>query len=143
MSKRRALWPVIGLGLVWLLSLTLGVGAEQAHPSSAPVAYRVDAEGSFTTLIVRVVGALLLVSAVGVGLVYAAKRLVPAMRGFSVDGKRRVELLESHHITPRLTLFVIAYDGTTVLLAQSGDRVIQIVVPARGRASDIGSSAAG
>jgi len=142
---------MVGLGLLCFVALPLGVGAEEAARmsaapparASAPVAYRADAEGSFTTLIVRVVGALLLVSAVGVGLVYAAKRLVPAMRGFSVDGKRRVELLESHHITPRLTLFVIAYDGTTALLAQSGDRVIQIVVPARGRASDIGSSAAG
>jgi uncharacterized membrane protein YeaQ/YmgE (transglycosylase-associated protein family) len=92
----------------------------------APLHYKSDVEGGFGSLIIRVVGALLLVSAVGLGAVHGAKRLMPGVRGYSHDGKRRVQLLETHRITPRLTLFVISYEGEALLLAQSGDRVIHI-----------------
>jgi flagellar biogenesis protein FliO len=110
------------------------------HTASAPVAYRVDEHGGLGVLVVRVVGALLLVSALGVGLAFAAKRFMPSVRGFSLDGTRRVQLLESHRITPRLTLYVIAFEGKTVLLAQSGDRLIDIDVHRRERAADAEST---
>jgi hypothetical protein len=149
MRTPRSLWSLIGVSVVCCVTIPALAMADATrepdlfsppHTAAAPIAYRVDEHGGLGTLVVRVVGALLLVSALGVGVAFAAKRFMPSVRGFSLDGTRRVQLLESHRITPRLTLYVIAFEGKTVLLAQSGDRLIDIDVHGRGRSADAEST---
>jgi flagellar biogenesis protein FliO len=149
MRTPRSLWSLIAVSVVCCVTIPVLARADATrepelfsppHSAAAPIAYRVDEHGGLGVLAVRVVGALLLVSALGVAVAFAAKRFMPSVRGFSLDGTRRVQLLESHRITPRLTLYVIAFEGRTVLLAQSGDRLIDIDAHRRGRAADAEST---
>jgi flagellar biogenesis protein FliO len=74
----------------------------------------------------RIGGGLLLITVLAFGVTLLAKRYLPGIRGFSADGKSHVQLLESRRITARLTLFVIEFEGRRLLLAQSGDRVVEV-----------------
>jgi hypothetical protein len=94
---------------------------------SARIAYKQDNNGAgLGGLFLRLAGSLLLMAALAFAVIVLAKRYLPGIRGFSADGKSHVQLLESKRVTPKLTLFVIEYEGRRLLLAQSGDRVVEI-----------------
>lgn len=91
---------------------------------------------SFGSALWHALGALVLVGLLAVTMAVLVKRFLPGVRGYTSDGRKRVQLIETQRVTPKLTLLVIAYDGKEILLAQSGDQLLEL----RGGAS--GSSAA-
>ena len=121
--------PAIVLGM-----LSLGVGlspqafAQNTAQTSSRITFRQDNDGAGLGggLLLRVAGGLLLMTALAFGAAVLAKRYLPGIRGYSTDGKSRIQLLESRRVTAKLTLFVIEYEGRRLLLAQSGDRVVEI-----------------
>jgi hypothetical protein len=121
--------PAILLGV-----LSLGVGLQPAalgqntSQTSGRITYKQDNNGSSLGggLFLRVGGGLLLMTILAFAAAVLAKRYLPGIRGYSTDGKSRIQLLESRRMTPKLTLFVIEYEGRRLLLAQSGDRVVEI-----------------
>lgn len=147
-GSRRCATPAIVLSALWLACAPLGaVGAIPAdsagpmlavasNPASAPalalrpdparIAYKDDNGPGFGALLLRAAGGLALMTALAFGAAYVAKRYLPGVRGYSKDGQSRIQLLESRRLTPRLTLFVVEYEGKRLLLAQSGDRVVEL-----------------
>jgi flagellar biogenesis protein FliO len=121
--------PAIVLGV-----LSLGVGfqpealAQNTSQPAARIPYKQDNSGSGPGggLLLRVAGGLLLMTALAFTAAVLAKRYLPGVRGYTSDGKSRIQLLESRRVTAKLTLFVIEYEGRRLLLAQSGDRVVEI-----------------
>jgi hypothetical protein len=121
--------PAIVLGV-----LSLGVGpqphalAQNTSQPAARIPYKQDNGGSGPGggLLLRVAGGLMLATTLAFVAAILAKRYLPGMRGYSSDGKSRIQLLESRRVTPKLTLFVLEYEGRRLLLAQSGDRVVEI-----------------
>ena len=104
--------------------------ASTVSPSSGGVPY--EEEGpSLGGLLLRSAGALALMALLALAGVAVAKRYVPGLKGFSASGTSRLQLLESRRITPKLTLFVVEFEGRRLLLAQSGDRVVEIGASAR------------
>lgn len=94
-----------------------------------PIPYKRDESPGVGALLMRIGVGLLLVTALALGTVLFAKRYLPGLRGFSVDGKGRVQLLETRRITSKLTLFVIEFEGRALLVAQSGDRIVELGSP--------------
>ncbi len=90
------------------------------------LAFRHDDGPGVGALLVRMAGGLVLMAALALVIALLAKRYMPAVRGYSADGQSRVQLLESRRITPKLTLFVVEFEGRRLLLAQSGDRVTEV-----------------
>jgi hypothetical protein len=128
------------LGLLSVAGPPLHAAADQApagqRPGTAsflsqtqPIPYKRDEGRGVGILLARIGGGLLLVTVLALGTVVFAKRHLPALRGFSVDGKGRVQLLETRRITSKLTLFVIEFEGRTLLVAQSGDRIVELGFP--------------
>ena len=103
-----------------------GPSAAVAQPEPGRIAYKQDSTVGVAGLLVRVGGGLLLMTMLAVATALLAKRYLPGIRGFSQDGKHRVQLLESRRITPKLTVFVIEFEGRRLLLAQSGDRLLEL-----------------
>lgn len=107
----------------------------------ARIPFKRSAEGDSTGLAVRVVGGFVLVALLAVGAVFVMKRYLPSLYSHAPGGNRRIEVLEIRRVTPRLTLFLIEVDKTQLLLAQSGDRVEQLLqVPAAGAPSTFPAS---
>jgi len=94
-----------------------------------PIPYKRDGGPGVGVLLMRIGGGLLLITVLALGTVLFAKRYLPGLRGFTVDGKGRVQLLETRRITSKLTLFVIEFEGRTLLVAQSGDRIVELGSP--------------
>jgi len=115
----------------------IGGSAEVSAPRNAvaPLPYKLESDVGIGALVIRVVGGLLLVTGLAFGITLMAKRFMPSVRGYSMDGKNRIQLLESRRLTPRLTLFAVEFDGKTVLLAQCGDNVIDLNVQGRERSN--------
>jgi hypothetical protein len=105
--------------------------AQNTSQPAARIPYKQDNTGSGLGggLLLRVAGGLLLMTTLAFAAAVLAKRYLPGIRGYSSDGKSRIQLLESRRVTPKLTLFVIEYEGRRLLLAQSGDRVVEIGAP--------------
>jgi hypothetical protein len=100
--------------------------APPAVRSSRPIAYKQEESGGVAALGLRVGGGLLAITVLAFAAAVLAKRYLPGLRGYSLDGKSRIQLLESRRITPRLTLFVLEFEGRRLLLAQSGDRLLEL-----------------
>lgn len=91
------------------------------------IPYRKEESGPGAgSLLLRVTGGLVLITALTFGAAVLARRYLPGVRGFSRDGTTRVQLLESRRITPKLTLMVVEFEGERLLLAQSGERVLSL-----------------
>jgi hypothetical protein len=123
------------LPVMVLAALSLGVGLMpvalatdvSASTGSGALPYKQDNNSAgLGGLFMRLAGSLVLMTALAFGATVLAKRYLPGIRGYSTDGKSRIQLLESRRVTAKLTLFVIEYDGRRMLLAQSGDRVVEI-----------------
>ena len=100
-----------------------------AQTDRRSITYRQDSGPGFGGLLLRAAGGLVLITGLTLAVAVLAKRYLPGIRGYSLDGSSRVQLLESRRITSKLTLFVIEFEGRRLLLAQSGDRVVEIGAP--------------
>jgi hypothetical protein len=100
-----------------------------AQTDHRPITYRQDSGPGFGGLLLRAAGGLVLITVLTLAITVLAKRYLPGIRGYSLDGRSRVHLLESRRITSKLTMFVIEFEGRRLLLAQSGDRVVELGAP--------------
>jgi len=98
--------------------------AESNSPKDGTIPFKRGEEVASAGSLLRVVLSLGFVVVAGVGVLYLLKRYVPASLGRMAGSEGRIEILETRRVTPRLTLFLIKIDGETVLLTQSGDRVM-------------------
>jgi flagellar biogenesis protein FliO len=76
-------------------------------------------------MLIRVLIAIVLGLMLVFGIVYLLKRYLVARDLLSTD-EQRIQLLEVRRLTPRQTLFMIRVDDKTVVLAQSGERLVQL-----------------
>jgi hypothetical protein len=90
-----------------------------------------QSEESFGSSLWRAAWGLLLIGGLAFAIAVLLKRVVPGIRGYSADGKKRIQLIETHRVTPKLTLLVIAYQDREILLAQSGDQLLELDTRAR------------
>lgn len=110
------MWHSLPAPLVGALNLAAG--------PAAPV-FKHE-EVSFEGLLWRALWGLALIAVVTVGAALFARRFVPGIRGYSSDGKRRIQVIESRRVNQRLTLHVVAYEDREILLAQSGDQLLEL-----------------
>jgi hypothetical protein len=121
--------------LVGGLALAPGVYAQDAAHEPAAVAlprqitYKEDNSAGLGDLALRLGGGLVLMAILAFTAAVLAKRYLPGVRGYSLDGRSRIQLLESRRITPKLTLFVLEFEGRKLLLAQSGERIVELGAP--------------
>ena len=86
------------------------------------IPYKRTGEVETGTSVVRVVSGLILVIAVGFGVILAIRRYIPASYGASAaSASRHIDLLETRRLTPRLTLYLLDVDGQKLLLAHSSE----------------------
>jgi hypothetical protein len=109
---------------VWHLLIFGALALNAGATPSLPV-FKHD-EVSFGGLLWRALWGLVLIAVVTFGAALFAKRFVPGIRGYSSDGKRRIQLIESRRVNQRLTLHVVAYEDREILLAQSGDQLLEL-----------------
>jgi flagellar biogenesis protein FliO len=95
-------------------------------PDSRRIAFKEDSSADVGSLALRMAGGLALMGILTFAAAWLAKRYLPGLRGFSSDGHSRIQLLESRRITPKLTLLVLEFEGRRLLLAQSGEQVIEL-----------------
>ena len=100
--------------------------AATLQPEPRRIAYKEDSSVGVGALALRLAGGLVLMAVLAFTAALLAKRYLPGIRGYSLDGKSRVQLLESRRITPKLTLFVLEFEGRRLLLAQSGERIVEL-----------------
>ena len=114
------------LGAVCLAGglVTSTLAQDAAHPPG--ITYKTDNTADVGSLALRLVGGLVLMATLTFATAWLAKRYLPGLRGYSSDGQSRVQLLETRRITPKLTLFVLEFEGRRLLLAQSGERVVEV-----------------
>jgi len=107
--------------------MPLGVRSAQQSTKGQGDALGYQEQGpSLGGLLLRAAGALALMTLLALAAALLAKRYMPGLKGFSAHGTSRVQLLESRRLTSRLTLFVVEFDGRRLLLAQSGDRIVEV-----------------
>jgi flagellar biogenesis protein FliO len=104
----------------------LAPAAAALQPDSRRIAFKEDNGTGVGSLALRMAGGLVLMAMLTFAVAWLAKRYLPGLRGFSSDGQSRIQLLESRRITPKLTLFVLEFEGRRLLLAQSGERVVKL-----------------
>lgn len=117
--------------------MPLGVRAAQPSTKGQVDALGYQEQGpSLGGLLLRAAGALALMTLLALAAALLAKRNMPGLKGFSAYGTTRVQLLESRRLTAKLTLFVVEFDGRRLLLAQSGDRIVEVGASRRDSQSD-------
>lgn len=115
----------------------LGVRSAQQSTKRQGDALEYQERGpSLGGLLLRAAGALALMTLLALAAAFLAKRYMPGLKGFSTQGTSRVQLLESRRLTSKLTLFVVEFDGRRLLLAQSGDRIVEVGASSRDSQSD-------
>src|SRR5215467_7000987 len=101
-------------------------GESGAGAAGAPIPFRKD-DRDVTSGLSTTVGVLVLLALIGWGGLYALRRLrlaPPGLLGKAAGKARRVRLVETLRIDPRLTLYVVAADDKTLLLGRCGDTLV-------------------
>ncbi|MES9851122.1 MAG: hypothetical protein ABW170_04740 [Candidatus Thiodiazotropha sp. L084R] len=94
------------------------------HDLSKGVPYRKDPVISGDTL-TRVLAAIVIAIIIIIAVVYALKKFLFA-RDYLTIKDNRMQLLDIKRLSPRLTLFMVRVDDKTMVLAQSGDRLLTL-----------------
>lgn len=81
---------------------------------------------SFETLVLRVLGALALVVATGYAALHGVRRFFPSLIMRAPVGSHRISVIETKRLTPKTILFLVELDGKPMLLAQNGDKVVNL-----------------
>jgi len=100
--------------------------ATALQPDSRGIAFKEDDSAGVGALALRMAGGLVLMATLAFAAAWLGKRYLPSLRGYSADGQSRIQLLETRRVTPKLTLFVLEFEGRRLLLAQSGERVVEL-----------------
>lgn len=115
--------------------LLWGVGVSGPAPAADPVPpsprnaqtipfKSVETVGATTVL--RTVVGLGVVLIAGIAAVYLLRRYFPVAHGYKSGASSKINVLEIRRLAPRATLFLIECEGRRLLLAQSGDRIVNI-----------------
>lgn len=78
-----------------------------------------------TPTLLRVAAVMVLGLALAIAVVFILKRYLFA-RDLIGSGKHRMQLLEVRRLSPRLILFMVRVDEKTMVLAQSGERLVAL-----------------
>ena len=96
-------------------------------PRSAQAIPFKSAETVGASTVLRTVAGLGLVLVIGTAAVYLLRRYLPAVHGYKSGASQKINVLEIRRLTPRTTLFLIECEGRHLLLAQSGDRIVNVL----------------
>lgn len=98
--------------------------AAVGHPAvTGSIPFKADTSGG-DQIVLKVFGSLVLVSVLGVAIIYLIKRYLPAGFQSVSNNERRLKLIEMLRLTPKTTLFLVELDGKTILIAQSPDNIV-------------------
>jgi flagellar biogenesis protein FliO len=129
--KPLAFMVLLILPVVLVLAQPLG-GSGEATALEPAIPFKTGSALDSGTLL-RIGGVLVLC----LGLALIAALLIRRYTGVGVAAAGgRLRLLESRRLSPRLTLFLVEVDGSTHLLAQSGDSVVLLPGHREGAADD-------
>ncbi len=101
-------------------------GQPSAIKNVHPIPYRSDTEKSVAGLGVRVAVIFAVILFLAFGSIYAIKRWLPNIYTHRAGTNDLIRVQETRRITPRLTLLVLDFEGTRLLVAQSGDRTVTL-----------------
>jgi len=113
--------PSVAAGAGDSTSVLTGPRQEEAR-----IPFKQTAESDGAGLVVRMIGGFVVVALLALASVYVLKRYFPSLYAHSSVGSRRIQVLETRRLTPRATLFLVEIDGVQILLAQSGDHVVNL-----------------
>lgn len=123
-SFRFALGVVALLAVFASASRVVEAADRATAAQAAGIPFKTD-EPDGADLAFRVAGVLVVLLGGTVAVLYWLAR----SRGktlFPAKGERRLQVVDSLRLNPRTALYVVRFDGRDILLAQSGERVVQI-----------------
>jgi flagellar biogenesis protein FliO len=128
--RRRLGAAAFALALIIAPAALWTAQAQAANHSLAQgeqkIPYKPQSGPGTATLIAQTLLVLAGVIALGFAGVYAMKRYLPFIAGYTEKGQRRVQVIETRRLTPRATLFLVELDDMIFLLGQSGDRIVNL-----------------
>jgi flagellar biogenesis protein FliO len=108
------------------LAANSGAATQPTTHEEARIPFKTSAETDGAGIAMRVIGGFIVVALLALAAVYTLKRFFPSFYVHTAGGAKRIQVLEIRRLTPRTTLFVVELDGTRLLLAQSGDRIVNL-----------------
>lgn len=104
------------------------VVAATANTNAAAIPFKPESN-DVEQLAAKVIGSLVLVSLLGLGIIYALKRYLPT--GFRIDPAKgqRVVFIESIRLNPKTTIYLFELDGSPLLIAQSSENIVSLSTP--------------
>lgn len=126
--KRKAIALLMVASLFWLFpQVGWSAGETSVVPqASEPIPFKRESDG-LGELSLRAFGSLILALGIGIGGLYALRRYFPSLHWQRSQHKKRVRVVEITRITPRASLWVIEFDGDTLLLSQSDGNVSVLI----------------
>jgi flagellar biogenesis protein FliO len=106
------------------LKKTTSTQQKNTHNPSQELPLRKDSVIPHRTMI-RVLIAILVGLVLAFALAYLLKKYL-FVRDLMGSGGQRMQLLEARRLTPRLTLYMLRIDDRTIVLAQSGERLVSL-----------------
>jgi flagellar biogenesis protein FliO len=97
-----------------------------AKSEEARIPFKASAETNGVGLAVRVIGGFVVVALLAFVTVYVLKRYFPSFYVHSVGAAKQIRVVEIRRLTSRTTLFLVEVDGARMLLAQSGDHIVNL-----------------
>jgi flagellar biogenesis protein FliO len=92
----------------------------------AKIPFKTSSEVDGVGMAVRVIVGFLVVALLAVASIYALKRFFPSFYVHSANTTQHIRVLEIRRLTARTTLFLVELDGARMLLAQSGDQLVNL-----------------
>lgn len=93
---------------------------------SDPIPFKQDSDG-LAELSLRAVLSLALALGIGIGGLFAMRRYFPILNWQQGKPKKRVRVAEITRVSPKSSLWVVEFDGDTLLLAQSEGKVSMLL----------------
>ncbi|HKQ31378.1 MAG TPA: flagellar biosynthetic protein FliO [Burkholderiales bacterium] len=91
----------------------------------AKIPYK-GAESDGVGTAVRIIGVFLVVTLLAFVSIYMLKRFFPSFYVHTTGTTQHIRIIETRRLTPRTTLFLVELDGARMLLAQSGDQIVNL-----------------
>jgi flagellar biogenesis protein FliO len=106
----------------------------------AKIPFKASSESDGAGMAVRVIGGFLFVALLAVASIYALKRFFPSFYVHSTGTAQHIRVIEIRRLTARTTLFLVELDGSRMLLAQSGDQLVNLHKTSVAPSSDHGAT---
>jgi flagellar biogenesis protein FliO len=120
------------LTVLWFAPLPATAAQNEAAPAAtarseeARIPYKTSSDSDGVGLVTRVIGGFVVVALLALASVYILKRYFPSFYVHSVGPAKQIRVIEIRRLTARTTLFLVEVDGARLLLAQSGDQVVNL-----------------